>query len=831
MSKSLLLSLCLLFVFACTETGADPDAGLAAPDAEMVADAGTPPQDAGAVDARAPDAQPQDAAMPECTALETWDGQACVDLDECATDNGGCGEVGSFTCENQDRAPPLCTYDPSADYLRLTDGVVTIDSGGALPSSLVVHGDTAFGVVFDEGERAFIAAARAGLGRVVVFGHEAHLGGLLENSSDLDRLAANAILWTTKVDAPVVGAIDGFGAFLTFAEGRGYDVARITIDQLDDVDLLVLPASTARTPTQWANIRSWVLRGGGLLVAGQAWYWSYSHDNTATEYPANVLLNDLGLTYTPYSHVSAEMDVVSPTPPGPLRHAKHALQALSEHVQSTLTLSVGEQRLAVDTVTLGVDVLPVGPFSEYFEQARAFENAVGPVVIAEDAPLVRADAPLSALAVVVATKLSLEAPVDQVQAHPMAESFPGGVAPEVPRLTQTRSVLATHAGLDPKYGYSGAGAAAMRSTGLYAAPGDEIVVRLPAAAVDQGLGVRIGAHTDTLWGKDEWSRYPRMVKDSLLETSETRLASGLGGPIYITVPVGAQLGPIDVEIEGGVAMAYYELGVTDSAAWASVRQAQAPWAELASANLIITVPREAVMTLEDPQALLRFWDRVLDADAALSGFSPQRARPERFVFDRQISAGWMHSGYPIMAHLASVSEALDLAQLNREGSWGLFHELGHNHQWRDWVLPGTTEGNVNLFSVYVMETVVGRDRSLAHSALAANTRASRIDSYLATGPDFAQWSVWTALETYLQLQEAFGWAPLTTAFTAYRGLGAGQAPSNDAERIDAWMVEMSQATGRDLSAFFLAWGHPLSAAAIAQVAALPAWADHPLVGR
>lgn len=821
----------LLVLLACSEAALDPDAGAPGVDAMAPLDADLPDSGVALPDSGAPDAATLDAAMPECGPFETWDGLACVDLDECAVDNGGCGDARSFTCENQDRAPPECVFDETADFLRLTDGVQTIDSGGALPSSLVVHGDTAFGVVFDESERAFIAAARVELGRVVVFGHEAHLGGLLDNASDLDRLASNAILWTTHADAPVVGAIEGFADFLGFASDRGYTTSRITIEQLDEVDLLVVGASRARSPAQWQTISEWVRQGGGLLVAGQAWYWSYSNDNTATEYPANVLLNEFGVTYTPYSHVSAAMDVVSAQAPGPLRHAKHGLGALSQHVQSNLTLSLAEQQLAVATVTLGVDVLPVGPFTAYFARARAFEETIGPIVIMPGTPLVRAEAPLAALAVVIATKLSLDAPADEVRAHAMAESFPGAVPAEAPRITAQRAIDASHTGLNSKYAYAGARAAAMRSTGLYAAPGDVIIVRIPSAALSAELGVRIGAHTDTLWNKDEWARYPRMAMNRTLATPQTRLASGLGGPIYITIPVGTQLGSVDIEIEGAVAMPYFELGVTDSAGWAASRQASAPWAELVSHSLVMTVPRAAAVALDDPQALLRFWDSVLDADAALSGFSSDRPRRERFVFDRQISAGWMHSGYPIMAHLASVPEALDLGLLNREGSWGLFHELGHNHQWRDWVLPGTTEANVNLFSVYAMETVVAHDRSLAHSALSSVNRSMRIDSYLASGPDFAQWSVWTALETYLQLQEAFGWAPLTQAITAYRSLPSDQVPSNDAERIDAWMVQMSQATGRDLSGFFLAWGHPLRAAAIADVAGLPPWTDHPMVGR
>lgn len=42
----------------------------------------------------------------------------------------------------------------------------------------------------------------------------------------------------------------------------------------------------------------------------------------------------------------------------------------------------------------------------------------------------------------------------------------------------------------------------------------------------------------------------------------------------------------------------------------------------------------------------------------------------------------------------------DAATIRGERAGGPFHELRHNHQWSDWVLPGTTEATVHLFSVY-----------------------------------------------------------------------------------------------------------------------------------
>lgn len=53
--------------------------------------------------------------------------------------------------------------------------------------------------------------------------------------------------------------------------------------------------------------------------------------------------------------------------------------------------------------------------------------------------------------------------------------------------------------------------------------------------------------------------------------------------------------------------------------------------------------------------------------------------PMRFVVDRQISAGAGHSGYPAMA-TKDWTNSIATGSIIHSGSWGLWHELGHNHQ-------------------------------------------------------------------------------------------------------------------------------------------------------
>lgn len=59
-------------------------------------------------------------------------------------------------------------------------------------------------------------------------------------------------------------------------------------------------------------------------------------------------------------------------------------------------------------------------------------------------------------------------------------------------------------------------------------------------------------------------------------------------------------------------------------------------------------------------------------------FTRDRPRAERIAVDCDISAGWMHNGYPIMAY-QSEADRLQLPKwIGRDDGWGWFHELGES---------------------------------------------------------------------------------------------------------------------------------------------------------
>ena len=257
--------------------------------------------------------------------------------------------------------------------------------------------------------------------------------------------------------------------------------------------------------------------------------------------------------------------------------------------------------------------------------------------------------------------------------------------------------------------------------------------------------------------------------------------------------------------------------------WKELRAAPAPWGELETKKVVLSLPSSVLRNLEDPVALMQVWDETLDLVADLATIPKYRPRAERIVCDEQISAGYMHSGYPIMTWLDMPPRLVSDAHM-RKGDWGIGHELGHNHQIGDWTFEGTGEVTCNLFTMYVIDRLGGTKPANGRSGLPVV--AEKFKKYTADGkPDFAKWQSdpFLALAMYVQLQHAFGWDAYKKVFAEYRALPAGERPKSNADRMDQWLVRFSQTVNRNLGPFFQAWGVPVTAPALARVANLPAW--------
>lgn len=157
-----------------------------------------------------------------------------------------------------------------------------------------------------------------------------------------------------------------------------------------------------------------------------------------------------------------------------------------------------------------------------------------------------------------------------------AEVFPGSVADSASRVNGTVEINASYAH-DPAVKSGEYELGAYRPTGYYAAAGELVSIRIDPNYVNAGLQVNVGAHVhDMSRHKDYTNRFFRVSKTFDLDSETTLVANPFGGGLYLVIPDGADLGWIDVTIEGAVKSPYYsyrEGRVTDAASWKALESA------------------------------------------------------------------------------------------------------------------------------------------------------------------------------------------------------------------------------------------------------------------
>lgn len=641
------------------------------------------------------------------------------------------------------------------------------------------------------------------------------------------------------VDVLAVREDDGGRAISTKPLDGGDWAARLA-----DLDVLVT-MNADLTEAEAAALTRFIQDGGGVVAGTCPWGWSQVHRGADLRTnQLNRVLNACGLSWTDgiVGRSGAQGFVTAPRPSA-LDHGRVALAALEAHGDGGATLGDADLRVAGDAAIAALRWLPADDRDLRPKVEAMLARRAEALVPTERKPLGKEKA-LERVLLSYQLRTLQDAPIAMISAHPAAAVFPGAATPDAPRITRDVEIdLAV-----PRW----------HGTGLYAPAGATITIEAPTGAAVEGrrgqdagahadaasgarldgLAVRIGCHTDELWHHDAWKRAPAISREWPLATAEAESAGGhagfrmevaspFGGLIYIDVPPGRS-GRTTVRIGGAVEAPRFVLGTTTAEEWGRLREAPAPWGELETSKVALSVPSAALRGLDDPTAVLELWDRVLDAAADLATIPRERPHPQRYVADCQISAGYMHSGYPIMTHLDAVDD-MTRAERLAKGSWGLFHELGHNHQDGMWTFDGTGEVTCNLFSLYIMETVCGLPPNSGHGAL--DERAKKIAAFTSPGSDgrsgasFARWKSdpFLALIMYQQIRDAFGWDVFRKVFAEYRALPKDERPRDDDEKRNQWMTRLSRATGRNLGPFFDSWTIPVSDAAKASVADLPVW--------
>ena len=704
----------------------------------------------------------------------------------------------------------------------LVKGVSAIDcGGGALPGPFVCLTDDAFPVVaarnYDGTIHPVVVGAFHGDGRVLALGHPAFLSSkaTIAETAQFLRNAADWLRGEKGKASPV--AVVGSDAILanlkacgvasekvaSFADAAKFHAVAISSGDVKSADI---PA-----------IQAYVKKGGGLLTDALTWGWIYYAERT-TGQTSPALHYDLEKLVAPFGFVAGDMGVnrtgkgVFETsvafPRGTsLPEALAAVRDGSAASNATLRAQVAK------TLVQAATACPPSAKEPFAALAALVDDPAAQKRPSFAAPLKSADY-LARVATVMRQNAWQHDPARVWPADPAAAAYPGLVASNAAVVADAQvpldlSVTRWH------------------STGLFAGAGAPIVVRLPKGAETLGLKLRVGTTGDDLTACDEWKRAPLVTVTIPLDRPELKFATPFGGLLYVVVPEGLAGRQTSVSISGAVRAARFVLGRDTNADWRKMlAECPAPQAEIEGEHYVITLMKSRAAEATDPEWIAKFWDKVVRADAELTGYAAPRSYKERICADVQLKSGWLHDGYPMMYHsVAKNPESIvRRADIEKTGEWGVLHELGHNFQNRDWTFPGTGEVTVNLFTLYSAEKALGlsdRERFGDNTSRAACRR--RAVRWVEDGKDFEAWKrdYFLALDTFMRIQRVFGWQPFVTMFREYRAPVVGTLPRNPQEQLDQWATRLSRILDRNFADYFKAWSWPLSADAVAACAKHP----------
>ncbi len=737
--------------------------------------------------------------------------------------------------------PVVSEEDKAAAVAAMTDGVDAIVKSGA-PGPVVALGDSAFPVVVGEYEKdvmqPLVAAAFAENGRVVVFGHDGYCNAdIVGASPSTQRFITNVVRWASGVDADKKNADINVAVWRNPATAEllkkeGFNA--VSVDKVpESFDVLFGPVANI-PKAQFDKALDVVLNEGAGFVGGSlGWGWiqlnpgkSFLTDHVGnagfTKRGVELAWADGSVNPVGANEYNAKAAIPQFASGGEIVRFIEKIGASKDEAEKELaSQDAATLRQISATASLTYRHLPK-------EKRGAFERLASggdEIVPTEKAP-VKSDALLARLKIAIqidqyiAGQVDGATDADDVPALAAAQDFPGPVPAEAERLQGVKVAVKT-------------GVPDWNTTGLYAAPGETIAVRVDEAVfkkLPRPLKIRIGAHRDRNWRLNDWKRYPEICIEKTLKTPEMEISNPFGGPVYVVVPrgiEGAGLGEIEVEISGAVKAPWFVRGETSLEEWKKIREYPAPWAELQGTNVVVTLPSSVIRKLDNPQELMMIWDAALDYIAEFASTPMRRDRPERICCDRQISAGYMHSGYPVMTWMDVQNDLADAKKLKEQGNWGFYHEFGHNHQSGHWTFGGSTEVTVNYFTLYTMEKLNGIAAADARpGAIGKEARVKRFKRYVEK--ENRSFDVWKsdpflALGMTVQMLEAFGWEPFIRSVDEYRKAPQAELPKNDDQKRDQWMVRMSRNVGKNLGPFFETWGVPTSQKARDSIEDLPVW--------
>jgi hypothetical protein len=382
---------------------------------------------------------------------------------------------------------------------------------------------------------------------------------------------------------------------------------------------------------------------------------------------------------------------------------------------------------------------------------------------------------------------------------------------------------------------------ARKPTGAYLAPGTIATVTVPQSLVNKGFQIRVGAHANDLSAKPKINRLWRSSLQYPVTSTEVRIASPLGGGIYLEVPAGADQGEVELAFRNIVRSPFYSntrVRTTTLEAWQSVESRHpAPWADFQSDVFMMQLPRNWVYNLKDPAALMAEWDKSVIAVVKVLGYTPDEVGRETFYIqpDTQLRNTVFSPGHP-QVNSGGVVAADDTFQGYKAHDFHLrgpryapdwvFHELGHYVNLAG--PPGETESSNNFLHAVALNWGLGvpMDEAFGTSRGSKNS-FSTLDNTAVnwmTGLNFTGGVMASAQKSYqlkghakfAHVAHLFGWETLSDFYRTVNQDRIGFWKSGGTKGEDwpksidnsRFIRRMSMTSGSDIRPLFHFWGTP-----------------------
>lgn len=382
---------------------------------------------------------------------------------------------------------------------------------------------------------------------------------------------------------------------------------------------------------------------------------------------------------------------------------------------------------------------------------------------------------------------------------------------------------------------------ARKPTGAYLAPGTLATVTVPQSLVNKGFQIRVGAHANDLARKPKIDRLFRISLLYPIHSTQVQVANPLGGGIYIEVPIGADVGEVEVSLRDIVRAPFFSNTrtlTTSPEQWDKVeRHYPAPWADFQSETFMMQVPTTWIYNYKNPADLMTRWDKAVTAVIKVLGYLPGEIGREAYYVqpDTQLRNTVFSPGHP-QVNMGGANPGIDKYNGNRTDVYQLegpshaadwvFHEFGHG------VLlsnpSGEHESSNNFLHAVALNWGLGidMDKAFGCSRGSQNPNCTLDNTAILwmTGNNFEGGVMDPGQKSY-QLQghakyvdtaRLFGWQTIANFYRmvnqermAYRHSGGKEGQIWE-KNLDPgyYVLRLSESSGIDMRPLFHFWGTP-----------------------